>query len=239
MLVSRRHNVAFAHYPKTAGTSLHRWFVETFPDATLVDPGIPHLSVEAGLHRLRPARWRRGAIHLRDRSLSLFVPGGADARRSFPHSLRIIGVLRDPLEMMASLFDYYRNSVYDAEPEDAFTRCAYKGDFRDFVSAAVIGGRLMPYDRFFDVGGPCWANTLLVDFYSLGSGLEAVCDELGVANRHPLPWLNRLPSARPALERYREEARPLLPEVHRHFRWYYEQGIHLTLGGGRQARRAA
>jgi len=239
MLVSRRHNVALVRYPKTAGTSLHRWFMDTFPDATPVDPDNPHLGVEMGLQMLRPVHWKRRALRLRHHSLSLLAIRPADDHRPFPGSLRIVGVLRDPLEMMASLFDYFRKASYEAEPEDSFTRCAYKGDFRDFVAAAVIGGRLLPYDRFFDVGGPTWPNTFLLDFHSLDSGLDALCSELGVPNRHPLQWLNRLPSARPALERYREEAGPLIAEVHRYFRWYYEEGIHVVLRARRPARMAA
>ena len=38
MLYSRSANIAFAHYPKTAGHSLVAWFRETFPDAAFVDP---------------------------------------------------------------------------------------------------------------------------------------------------------------------------------------------------------
>jgi hypothetical protein len=38
MLHSPAANIAFAHYPKTAGHSLVSWFRGAFPDAAFVDP---------------------------------------------------------------------------------------------------------------------------------------------------------------------------------------------------------
>jgi hypothetical protein len=43
VLYSRASRIAFAHYPKTGGTSLQQWFREAFPDAQLLVPDNPHL----------------------------------------------------------------------------------------------------------------------------------------------------------------------------------------------------
>ncbi len=89
MLISPKHQLAFAHYPKTAGHSLTIWFQKMFPDARFVEPlkdhPISHLAV-------RPARERLGIIE----------------GDKFADSLRVIGVLREPFEMLVSLYQYWR-----------------------------------------------------------------------------------------------------------------------------------
>ena len=59
MLISRTHKLAFAHYPKTAGTSLQRWFIDTCPDAELLVPDNPHYPVSQSLKKLRPPKFQR------------------------------------------------------------------------------------------------------------------------------------------------------------------------------------
>jgi hypothetical protein len=65
MLYSQSMNIGFAHYPKTAGHSLTRWFRDVFPDARLVEPHplyeVNHLPVRYSLEKL-------GLVPRQDRS---------------------------------------------------------------------------------------------------------------------------------------------------------------------------
>jgi hypothetical protein len=207
MLHSPKHNVVLAHYPKTAGTSLQLWFAEAFPDARMVVPENKHIAVQPALSLLSPT-----------------IP-------------RIIGVLRDPLEMIVSLYEYWRPAP---KPQsDAYIRAAQECSFRDFLAASVIGGRLPNYQQFFEVGGPGWANTRLLDFHSLHDSLRQVCREFGLPEPPSLPTTNTSPSGVKDLARYREEAGPVLPFVEQHFRWYYEEGVHVMVTASPHARSAA
>jgi hypothetical protein len=74
MIHSVAGNIAFAHYPKTAGCTMFQWFTTAFPDAMHLDPERPHRnvrrslrfmagtrasSVSGGLRLLNPADHRR------------------------------------------------------------------------------------------------------------------------------------------------------------------------------------
>ena len=193
MLYSPSHNIALAHYPKTAGTSLQLWFAEAFPDARMVVPENKHVAVPPALQRLAPT-----------------VP-------------RIIGVLRDPFEMMVSLYEYWRNSQNHGL--NSYILAAQQCSFRDFLAAGVIGGRSPRYDEFFGVGGNAWGQTRLLDFRTLEGSLRIVCREFGLPEPTGIPITNTSPIDRKDLSRYREEAGPVLPFVANHFRWYYEHGV--------------
>lgn len=77
MLYSRSMDLGFAHYPKTAGHSITKWFREVFPDARLVEPHplyeVNHLPVRDSLEKLglvprrvdHPRKMRRGLACLR------------------------------------------------------------------------------------------------------------------------------------------------------------------------------
>ena len=56
MLYSLVHNIAFAHYPKTAGSAIAEWFRRSFPDACYVRPGHPHVDVRRSLAWLSGGR---------------------------------------------------------------------------------------------------------------------------------------------------------------------------------------
>jgi len=239
MLVSRSHSLAFAHYPKTAGSSLQRWFIESFPDASLLVPDNPHYPVANSLQLLRPRRWPRRLRRFTHRSLKLVSPALAEHYRPWTESLRIVGVIRDPFEMLVSLFEFWKREPSLAKSNDAFIDCTRHHSFRDFIAAAVIGSRIPTYEQFFDVGGPLWKNTRLLDFESLTPALDALCANIGIQNQRSLPSLNRAPSERRNLERYRDEAAPLMEAVRSHFRWYYEEGIHLMIRGNRPLKAAA
>ena len=238
MLISRTHKLAFAHYPKTAGTSLQRWFLDTCPDAELLVRDNPHYPVSPSLRRLRPPAFQRRLGRLTHRSLKLLSPTLADRLRPLHASLRIVGVIRDPFEMLVSLFEFWQREPAVAGSKDAFIGCTQHHTFRDFVAAAVIGGRILSYDQFFDVGGPLWQNTTLLDFESLQPALQAFCDDNGLGHARPLPSLNRSAGGRD-IQRYVDEAGPLMADVRRHFRWYYEEGVHLMIRGEKPLRAAA
>lgn len=231
MLVSQAHRVAFAHYPKTAGSSLQRWFLDAFSDAALLVPDNPHLPVAESLQILQPHRWQRRLHRLRSRALELFAPSVAVRTMALPGRLRIVGAMREPFEMLVSLYEFWQREPFATPPADPFINCARHGRFRDFLAAAVIGGRVATYERFFDVGGPAWPDTVLLDFASIEPALQALSADLGIPAAKPLPKLNRAPSGHRDLDRFREEAGPLLAEVRRHFRWYYEEGVYLMRRG--------
>ncbi|MCX7412991.1 MAG: hypothetical protein NTW36_06095 [Planctomycetia bacterium] len=238
MLISRTFEIGFAHYPKTAGTSLQHWFIETCPDAALLLPKNPHYPVALSLRRLRPNTVERRLRRFTRRTLTLLSPGLADRYRPLHESLRIVGVMRDPLEMLVSLFEFWKREPSLAETTDAFIGIARRNTFRDFVAAAVIGGRIATYEQFFDVGGPLWHNTTLLDFESLQPALQSFCDDHGLGHARPLPSLNRSQGGRD-IQQYVDEIGPLMGDVRRHFRWYYEEGVHLMLRGRQPLRMAA
>jgi len=237
MLVSRKHNIAFAHYPKTGGSSMHRWFLDSFPDAELLVPLNCHLNIPQSLDLLHCRHgWRKMASRINREAGRVFRQAGMPV---WPWSLRVIGVLRDPFEMIVSLYEYWRRCEYSSEPTEEIVLCARHCEFRDFLSAAVVGNGIQTYEQFFGYGGPLWSNTRLLDFNSLTPALEAVCEEFGVLPPAQLPVLNAAPNGQRNLDRYRDEAGPLMLAVHRRFRWYYAEGVHRMVRGGKPLRAAA
>jgi len=249
MLYSPSMNIGFAHYPKTAGHSLTKWFREVFPDASLVEKHpryeVNHLSVRYSLERLglvercppSTSPRRRGIARAYAdlvRSLTSWMPAGRDrsiggTTSRFP---RIIGVVREPFEMLVSLFEYWRGYDFSEEPLQPLIRCARTGTFHRFLEMAVVEHAVQNYQDFFDMDGPASAHTRLLDFNALEPALLQVCREFGVdvpASR--LGFLNTGPSRHRSLDRYRAEAGNVLPEVRSHFRWYYEEGVHLMIKG--------
>ena len=227
MLVSRQHRIAFAHYPKTAGSSVQRWFIGSFPDAVLLRPKNPHLCVADSLKKLQ--RWKeiKHIVRLIHRSTPFVSPRAYDP--PWPMSLRVVGVLREPFEMLVSLYEYWRREVFSIGPTDTLIHLARHGTFRTFLAAAVGGPQLPTYEEFFNVGGPLWPHTQLLDFESLQAGIDSFCHGIGVPNSKPLPAINQNPTGVRDIQRYRDEAGPLVAKVHQRFRWYYEEGIPLTI----------
>lgn len=224
MLFSPSNRIAFAHYPKTAGTSLHHWFRERFPDAYLVDPNNPHLSVRASLERLGIAKSLPRSPRLVRETARLLRTGlktmGVPAERC---DITIIGVLRDPFEMLVSLYEYWRRVGRLEDSVTPLFRAAITGPFREFFELAVVHRHARKYENFFDVGGPAWPTTRLIDFHSLEQGLAVISQELRI-DRHaqPLATWNAAPSRSRDMENYRSEVRDLMGALHARFHWYYE-----------------
>jgi len=233
MLVSAAHRVAFAHYPKAAGCSMFQWFTTVFPDAMHLDPQRPHMNVRRSLRHMgigEPAKTRGGS--------RLFAAAewlGSRGRKVPAPGLRIIGVLREPFEMLVSLYEFWKKTPADMDVPP-FIDIARRGTFREFAWMAVEQKEMPTYEEFFDVGGPAWPATRLLDFQALESGLAAVCAEFGIRHAPRLEHINGS-GGRRSLEDYRAEAGTLCISVRGHFRWYYEHGVRLMIRG--TARRSA
>lgn len=240
MLYSRSRDVALAHYPKTAGHSLVEWFRSAFPDAVFAEPpqvyDVSHLPVRESLQRLGlvtpPAPVFRNRVgRFLDRAARRLGRGGLTGRCP----TRIIGVIREPFEMLVSLFEYWRAFPFAVEPEDPFIATARSDSFRDFLHLAVVRGRLWRYEAFFDAGGPAWSTTRLVDFRHLDAGLAAVCREFGIQPPEALPRRNSRFAGTRDLGHYKAAAGSLLADVDRHFGWYGTVGTRIMIRGGNTA----
>jgi hypothetical protein len=225
MIYSPATRIAFAHYPKTGGSSVSDWFKATLPDAFDLRPGSPHVPVGQGLEHLdlvprkrRGKRFRAACRVVLDRLL----PAARSARAP---DVRIIGVVREPFSMLVSLYEFWQRRFH-ARPRVAgvLDHSAGTKSFREFIEQAVVAGKLPSYEWFFDIGGPAWPRTRLLDFRSLAPALEATCRDFGIAARVPLGRSNAAPRRLRSIDSYREEADPLMPEIRRYFRWYYEEG---------------
>jgi hypothetical protein len=249
MLYSRAMNVGFAHYPKTAGHSLTRWFLDAFPDAEFVERHpryeINHLPVRESLERLglvppRATRCEgRLARAVRRLGVGRWVAAAMAGRWSPGCGTRVIGVVREPFDMLVSLFEDWRRFDFPEEPTLQLIRCARTGTFREFLTLAVVERQVLNYRDFFDMEGPAAATTRLLAFDTLEPALEEVCREFGLpAPAVRLDQLNASPNRRRDLTPYMAEAGSLLEDVRRHFRWYYETGSRQMVTGPRRRSQA-
>lgn len=241
MLFSPSQRIAFAHYPKTAGITLEQWFRGQFSDAVFADPNNRHYPVAASLHTLRQ-QTRPHGLHRRIsdlRRVSLRVFPGAAAEQPWHETVRIIGVLREPFAMLVSLYEFLRRHDLGPGNWSPTVRCVRQGSFRDMLAIVLSNTHWPPFERFFDVGGPAWHNTRLLDFDSLEPALHEVCTEWGIPTPQRLACLNAAPRPPRNLDRYREEAGPLLGLVQEYYGWYYEQGIKMVIRGRPTALRVA
>lgn len=226
MLFSASTRIAFAHYPKTAGTSLTNWFLRAFPDARPACSGFPHTSVTRGLELLGE---RSEPTSPRPWFLKLSRHSVVTATGSVGTPIRIIGVVREPFEMLVSLYEYWRRNTVPSR--SSFIRAAQRQSFSEFLRVGFRRNNIVSYERFFDVGGPTWPTTRLVAFESLQDGLDEVCREFGIAHRPHLERLNGSPRYQRTMDDYVTEAGPLYGRVRAHFAWYYGQGRHLAIHG--------
>jgi hypothetical protein len=217
MLYSLTANLAFAHYPKTAGSAIAEWFRGSFPDARYVKPGHPHVDVRRSLAWLSGGASLPPLARLRYLSRASNWRLAIEPRPELPATIRIIGVVREPLEMLASLYQYWRRDKANPNPRDRLVTAAWEGRFAEFVERAV-GGRLPSYARFFDAGGPAWANTRLITFDDVEAGLARACREFGLDVAVDLPRKNC------GTARHREVmlSSPAEDSLRHHFAWYHD-----------------
>jgi hypothetical protein len=215
VLYSQAARVAFAHYPKTAGCSLQHWFRRAFPDSRLLVPDNPHLPVRESLAAIAAGR-----------------PAARLGWRAAGEPRLVVGVLREPFEMLVSLFEFWREFPFAVEPDHPFILSARRDAFPEFLELAVIAGQMPTYESFFDVGGPAWPQTRLIHLEDLPAGLHRVAAELRLWRRPPLERHNCHAGPRD-LAAYRRQAGSLAAAVRRHFCWYFEHG--LSLGATRSA----
>jgi len=239
MLFSPTAQIAFAHYPKTAGCSMLVWFRGLFEDAAYVEPGNCHMPVRMSLERLGLVATRRR--HRLQREILRLVGKVAprlivDRRRV---DLKIIGVVREPFEMLVSLYEFWRRYDFEEEPQATLIQTARTGTFREFLALAVGERLLTNYHTYFDVGGPAWQTTRLLDFQSLEPALAEVCEEFGIEPPEALDRRNAAPQAGRDLGRYLAEAGGLVFDVRSHFRWYYEEAPRIMIRGRKVAARRA
>jgi hypothetical protein len=226
VLYSRKERIAFAHYPKTAGHSMVKWFRATFPDAAFVQPDpihpVSHLSVRESLDRLCIAPQ---PLRFLGRSGRNAVGNLARHILPFPQpQLRIIGVVREPMAMLVSLFEYWQSYNFGAEPITPLIAAAKTGSFKTFLDRAILRRELPKYDNFFDVGGEVWANTRLLDLESLDNDLADLTEAWRI--KSPMPRLDRCNvGPRPVrdLSPYLEEAGALATAARSYFGWYYRR----------------
>ena len=226
MLYSPRHSIAFAHYPKTAGHSLVKWFRATFPDARFINPDpihpVSHLSVRESLDRLGIARQPFRFLGRSGRNAV-----GSLARHILPFpqpQLRIIGVVREPMSMLVSLFEYWKTYDFGTEPITPLIAAARTGSFPTFLHRAVVRRELPKYDNFFDVGGAAWENTRLLDLETLDEDLAELTEAWGIET--PVPRLERCnvgPRQVRDLSPYVDEAGALATVARSYFGWYYRR----------------
>ncbi len=224
MLYSPASKIAFAHYPKNAGCTMFQWFTTAFPDSLHLDPDGPHLGVRPGLERL--ARRDRSGPLGRLRGLLGRSAGLAAAGRQ----VRILGVVRDPFESLVSLYEFWRRGrpgVFGSE----LMRAAKEGSFAEFLDLAIRERQCPRYVDFFDVGGPAWKNTRLLDFAALEPALAQACREFGIDPPRGLERLNAAPARLKSIEEYRREVGSFIILVRNYFRWYHEHGVKIMLRG--------
>lgn len=236
MLYSLTARLAFAHYPKTAGSAIAEWFRRTFPDACYVRAGHPHVDVRRSLAWLSGGRSLPPLERLQYLARASNWRLAVAPRPDLPATLRIIGVVRDPLDMLASLFGYWQRSDVNPNPRDPLVTAAWDGRFADFVRLA-IGGRLPAYERFFDAGGTAWPNTRLVHFDDVEAGIGRACREFGLDVDVALPRKNCGLSVR------RDQEAVIGPRladaVRRHQAWYHATFDHADHPASRRPARVA
>jgi hypothetical protein len=240
LLYSPAGQIAFSHYPKTAGTSLTAWFRAACPDAAHVEPGNCHMDVRTSLEHLGLITARSSRPKLVRECLRIvkqMAPGLSWGTTRC--DVKIIGVVREPFDMLVSLYEYWRRYEFRAEPAMELIRIARTGTFRQFLKRAVGERQLSNYHTYFDVGGPAWSTTRLLDFHSLEPALAEVCHEFGIEAPAFLSRANAAPGRRRDVGGYLAEAGGLVFDVRNHFRWYYEEATRIMIRGRKTATRRA
>ena len=228
MLVSAQANLAFAHFPKTAGTSLTAMLTAALPDARLIDPADKHLAVRESYRRLCR---RKNPVRAWMRRLKGLPCGTCEVEVPDPKALRVIGVVREPFDMAVSLFEYWRKYLAHRSDRDAtpLISAATRGDFIGFLELLGEDASQFPtYHQFYDVEGPLWPNTILIDFAHLKEGLAEAFAQLDIkVDLDQLGQLNTNARTEAQMLERRAQAGGLADKVRRR----YERGRPLKLLG--------
>lgn len=223
MLFSESASLGFAHFPKTGGHSLGAWFKKTFPDSYFLERPqnghmVSHMDCNSSLCRLRE-------------SFNITMPAIQASKKL--ETVRILGVVREPLDVLISLYEYWRSYPFKSAPKEHLIERAREDSFGDFLRWALVARELPNYEEFFDVGGPAWDRTYLIDFEALELGLREACRLIGFyPPAEPFSTLNPGPKKHRAFHSYAREAQPLLGALRSRFCWYYEEGRSRLLRGG-------
>ncbi len=221
MIYSPSHNIAFAHYPKCGGTSITDWFKSTFEDAEFLETErlhkkVSHLNV-------------KGAIKLiRSRQKNIFSKNNSDSNPPIAlNELRIIGVLRDPFDMLVSLYTFWKHVPFTSFGVPVLPKViltAREESFCRFLEVAILEKKVETYHSFFNIDGPLWNQTYLLPFENLENALTKLSVELDLpASKAGLHRLNVNPKPDRKIHTYLYEASSLLADIEQHFSWYYSE----------------
>ena len=221
MIYSPAHNIAFAHYPKCGGTSITDWFKNTFEDAQFLETErlhkrVSHLNV-------------KGAIKLiRSRQKNIFRKNNSDSNPPIAlNELRIIGVLRDPFDMLVSLYTFWKHAPltsFGVAVLPKVIQTAREESFCRFLEVAILEKTVETYHSFFNVDGPLWNQTYVLPFENLENALTKLSVELDLpASKTGLKRLNVNPKPDRKIHTYLYEASSLLADIEQHFSWYYSE----------------
>lgn len=205
----------FIHYPKTAGKSLTRYFIEAWdrPIQGLVSPG--------QVKELAPVitdgvRLEEGIGH---ENLATAGEVLASQGKSL-HDLKAIFVgIRNPYDLAVSTYFYLRDRA-KYHPDRGRYRRAVALDFETFWRTD-IGVFTSPPDRWLALGGKTLPNQRFIRFESIADDLARFADEFGF-NDADLPHLN--PTAHEHYSKY------MTPEVEEalftRFRYFFDSGLY-------------
>jgi hypothetical protein len=221
MIYSPSHNIAFAHYPKCGGTSITNWFKNTFEDAQFLETerlhkGGSHLNVKGAIELIQRGQKQTSLWKSSDNSPTIELT-----------ELRIIGVLRDPFDMLVSLYTFWKHVPFTSFgvavlPKVILT--AREESFCRFLEVAILEKTVETYHSFFNVDGPLWNQTYVLPFENLENTLTKLSVELDLpASKTGLKRLNVNPKPDRKIHTYLYEASSLLADIEQHFSWYYSE----------------
>ena len=205
----------FIHYPKTAGKSLTRYFIEAWdrPMHGIVSPGqIKELepAITDGVHV------EEGLGHENLATASEILA----SRGQSVHDMDAVFVgVRNPYDLAVSTYFYLRDRAKHHEERPRFRR-AVSLDFETFW-CTDIGLFTSPPERWLTLDGRTLPNQRFIRFESIASDITRFADEFGF-NDADLPHLNPTPH-----EHYSAYMTPKVEEaLFTRFRFFFDSGLY-------------